>query len=161
MTDPAIDPDPQLDLVLEREVDVPPHLVWAAWTRPEHIRHWFAPKPFEVAEAEVDLRPGGIFRIVMKSPDGELMDQGAGCILEVVENQRLVWTGAMGPGFRPQTSELPFTAIITMEPAGTGTRYRAVAVHGSTEGKAQHEQMGFHEGWGACLDQLVELVKTW
>jgi uncharacterized protein YndB with AHSA1/START domain len=158
MTEHAIDPN--LDLVLDREVDVPPHLVWAAWTTPEHVKQWFAPKPFETAECEIDLRPGGIFHVVMRSPEGEIMDGGAGCILEAVENRRLVWTGALGPGFRPVASDLPFTAIITMEPAGSGTRYRAVAVHGSQDAKDQHDKMGFIEGWSFCLDQLVELAKS-
>lgn len=152
--------DPALDLVLEREVDVPPELVWAAWTTPEHLLKWFTPKPFETAEVEIDVRPGGIFRVVMRSPEGELMDQGSGCILEAVENRRLVWTGALGPGFRPTGSDFPFTAIITMEPSGSGTRYRAVAMHGDPELKSRHEEMGFAEGWGAALDQLVELAKT-
>lgn len=160
MTHIDIDIDPNLDLVLEREVDVPPPLVWAAWTTPEHIKRWFAPKPFETSEAEVDPRPGGIFRVVMRTPEGEDMDQGAGCVLEAVENERLVWTGSLGPGFRPQTSELPFTAIITMEPTASGTKYRAIARHGAADLKDQHEKMGFHEGWGATLDQLVELAKT-
>ena len=151
--------DPTLDLVFERAVDVPPHLVWAAWTTPEHVLKWFAPKPYETIECEIDLRPGGLFRTVMRSPEGETMDNGAGCFLEVVENRRLVWTAALGPGFRPTDSDFPFTAIITMEPSGSGTKYRAVAVHGSKALKEQHEEMGFHEGWGAALDQLVALVK--
>ena len=91
--------DPNLDIVLEREVDVPPHLVWAAGTTPEHIQKWFTPQPYETIDCERDVRPGGIFRVVMQSPEGEVMDQGAGCILEAVENERLVWTGALGPGF--------------------------------------------------------------
>jgi uncharacterized protein YndB with AHSA1/START domain len=152
--------DPNLDLVLEREVDVPPHLVWAAWTIPEHVVKWYAPKPYETVECEIDLRPGGIFRAVMRSPEGRLMDEGAGCVLEVVENRRLVWTAALGPGFRPATSDLPFTAIITMEPVGAGTRYRAVAVHGFTETKTAHEKLGFHEGWGAALEQLVAMARN-
>jgi uncharacterized protein YndB with AHSA1/START domain len=157
MTEPTI--DPTLDLVIEREIDVPPHLVWAAWTTPEHVKKWFAPKPFETAECEIDLRPGGAFHTVMRSPEGETFDEGAGCILEVVENRRLVWTGALGPGYRPQASDLPFSAIITMEPAGSGTKYRAIARHGSPETRDQHDKMGFHEGWGAALDQLVELAR--
>jgi uncharacterized protein YndB with AHSA1/START domain len=152
--------DPNLDIVLEREVDVPPHLVWAAWTTPEHIKKWFTPKPFETIDCEIDVRPGGMFRVVMQSPDGQVMDQGAGCILEVVENRRLTWTGALGPGFRPTGTEFPFSASISMEPSGTGTKYRAIAIHGSPDLKSQHEAMGFQEGWGAALDQLVELVKT-
>ena len=152
--------DPTLDLVLEREVDVPPTLVWAAWTVPEHVVKWYAPKPYETVQCEIDLRPGGIFRAVMRSPEGRLVDEGAGCVLEVVENRRFVWTAALGPGFRPATSDLPFTAIITLEPAGAGTRYRAVAVHGSSETRTTHENMGFHEGWGAALEQLVSVARN-
>ena len=152
--------DPNLDLVLEREVDVPPDLVWTAWTTPEHVKQWFAPKPYETIACEIDLRPGGIFHTVMRSPEGETMDEGPGCILEAVENERLVWTSTLGPGFRPVTSDFPFTAIITMEPVGSGTKYRAVAVHGTAELKAEHEKMGFHEGWGAALDQLVDVAKS-
>jgi uncharacterized protein YndB with AHSA1/START domain len=151
--------DPAFDLVLEREVDVAPQLVWTAWTKPEHVKRWFAPKPYETVECEIDLRPGGIFRTVMRSPEGETMDQGAGCVLEVVEARRFVWTAALGPGFRPVDSDFPFTAIITMEPSGSGTLYRAVAVHGSADLKAKHDEMGFHDGWGAALDQLVEVAK--
>ncbi|KAA0235862.1 MAG: hypothetical protein JJLCMIEE_02065 [Acidimicrobiales bacterium] len=152
--------DPALDLVLERDIDVPPELVWRCWTEPQHLMQWFTPKPYETVDAEMDVRPGGIFRVVMRSPEGEDMDQGAGCYLEVVTNRRLVWTGALGPGFRPTDGDFPFTAIITMEPSASGTRYRAVAVHGSPELKARHEEMGFHDGWGAALDQLIELAKT-
>jgi len=151
--------DPALDLVLEREIDVPPLLVWAAWTTPEHVKQWFTPKPFETAECEIDLRPGGIFRVVMRSPEGELMDQGAGCILNVVEHRRLVWTAALGPGWWPVDSDFPFSAIITMEPSGTGTRDRAVAVHGTKALKDRHAEMGWHEGWGAMTDQLVEFAR--
>ena len=97
-------PDPELDLVLDREVDVAPELVWRAWTEPELITQWFTPKPWETPVAEVDLRPGGIFRTVMRAPDGEEY-HNVGCYLEVVPNERLVWTGALGPGFRPQSGD--------------------------------------------------------
>jgi uncharacterized protein YndB with AHSA1/START domain len=64
-------PDPLLDLVLERVVDVPPELVWAAWTTPEHVTHWFTPAPWKTVTCEIDLRPGGMFRTVMRSPEGQ------------------------------------------------------------------------------------------
>jgi uncharacterized protein YndB with AHSA1/START domain len=57
-------PDPKLDLVFERVVDVPRSTVWKAWTKPEHIVKWFAPRPWSTVECQVDLRPGGIFRTV-------------------------------------------------------------------------------------------------
>ena len=66
----TVSPDPQLDLVLERVVDVPRELVWKAWTEPEHVMKWFTPAPWTVTECEIDLRPGGIFRTTMRSPEG-------------------------------------------------------------------------------------------
>lgn len=148
------------DLELTRVVDVPPDRVWEAWTTPELLTQWFAPKPYETPHCEIDLRPGGIFHTVMRSPDGEEFD-GAGCYLEVVPNERLVWTSALGPGYRPQSGDMPFTAIIELTPTGDGgTRYRAIAMHQNADDREQHAEMGFADGWGAALDQLVELVKT-
>lgn len=152
--------DPTLDLELDREVDVSPELVWKAWTTPELLTQWFAPKPFETPVCEIDLRPGGKFRTVMRSPDGQEFD-GTGCYLEVIPNERLVWTSALGPGYRPQAGEMSFSAILELQPtASGGTKYRAIAMHQTPEDNQQHADMGFVEGWGAALDQLVELVKT-
>jgi uncharacterized protein YndB with AHSA1/START domain len=50
-----------LDLTFERIVDVPPQLVWRAWTEPEFMTQWFCPLPWKTIDAEVDVRPGGIF----------------------------------------------------------------------------------------------------
>jgi uncharacterized protein YndB with AHSA1/START domain len=160
MSDHPEGPDRALDLVLERVVDVPPELVWEAWTRPEHLKEWFVPHPWKLADCEVDLRPGGIFRTVMESPEGERFP-GTGCYLEVVPGERLVWTVALLPGYRPASDpDLNFTAIIEIRPEGEGTRYTATALHQSPEGRARHEEMGFHEGWGTALDQLVEYART-
>ncbi|HTI69227.1 MAG TPA: SRPBCC family protein [Candidatus Limnocylindria bacterium] len=150
--------DPRLDLVLERIVDVPPELVWAAWTTPVHLKKWFTPAPWVTVDCEIDLRPGGIFRTVMRGPEGQ-EHHVAGCYLEVVKNERLVWTDALAPGYRP--SEKPFfTAIIKFEPHGTGTKYTAIAIHKDEETRKNHEQMGFHDGWGKALDQLVAFART-
>jgi uncharacterized protein YndB with AHSA1/START domain len=152
-----LQPDPKLDLVLERVVDVPPALVWEAWTKPEHIRRWFAPAPWTIVDCEIDLRPGGVFRFVMKSPDGE-ESPSVGCYLEVIPNERLIWTDALLPGYRPSPNPF-FTAVVTLEPRGSGTRYTAMAIHGDEATRKRHEQMGFYEGWGQTLDQLVALAK--
>jgi uncharacterized protein YndB with AHSA1/START domain len=149
--------DPERDLVLERVVDVPRSLVWQAWTRPELLKRWFSPAPWQTVDCEVDLRPGGIFRTVMRSPEGEDHDN-AGCYLEVVENERLVFTDALAPGYRPAENPF-FTAIITLEDHRGGTRYTARALHKSPAERKSHEEMGFADGWGRCLDQLVALMK--
>src|SRR5690606_38085537 len=100
-----IKPDPKLDLVLERVVDVPRALVWKAWTTPAHIRNWFVPRPWTITDCEIDLKPGGVFRTVMRSPEGQEFPN-LGCYLEIVPEERLVWTDALLPGYRP--SEKPF-----------------------------------------------------
>ncbi len=155
-------PDPRLDLVLERVVAVPPRLVWAAWTEPEHVKQWFTPAPWKTVACEIDLRPGGIFQFVMRSPEGEDTPY-TGCYLEVVKERRLVWTVALLPGFRPaaSSSDVPvFTAAISFEPHGEGTRYTAVAMHRDEASCRKHEAMGFQDGWGAALDQLVAHART-
>jgi uncharacterized protein YndB with AHSA1/START domain len=149
--------DPERDLVLERVVDVPRELVWQAWTRRELLMKWFTPAPWQTVECEIDLRPGGIFRTVMRSPEGEEHDN-AGCYLEVVENERLVFTDALAPGYRPAENPF-FTAIITLEDHRGGTRYTARALHKSPAERKSHEEMGFADGWSRCLDQLVALMK--
>lgn len=150
--------DPKLDLVLERVIDVPPELVWRCWTEPEHLKPWFAPKPWTTTHCEIDLRPGGKFASTMRSPEGEDFPS-EGCYLEVVPTSRLVWTDALQGGYRPSPEPF-FTAVLTFEPNGKGTRYRAVAIHRDPEGRKKHEEMGFHEGWGTVLDQLVVYAKA-
>lgn len=159
---PYEEPRPETDLILERVVDVPPELVWAAWTRPEHLKKWFTPAPWTTVDCQIDLWPGGMFRTVMRSPEGQEFAND-GCYLEIVENRKLVWTGALAAGFRPRsTAGFPFvfTAIITLEPHGAGTKYAARVLHADAEGRQKHEAMGFHAGWGKALDQLVALAKT-
>ena len=158
-------PDPARDLVLERVVDVPPELAWAAWTQPEHMKKWFTPAPWTTIDCEIDLRPGGTFRTSMRSPEGQEFHHDPGCILEVVPNRKLAWTAALGPGYRPQpraaaaAAPFLFSAVITMEPHGAGTKYTALAMHSDADGKEKHAEVGFHQGWGAALDQLVAYMK--
>ncbi len=159
--------NPKLDLTFERIVDVPVELVWQAWTTPEHLMPWFCPLPWKTVACEIDLRPGGIFSTVMRSPEGQDFPN-AGCYLEVKKNEKLVWTNAMLPGFRPvhstATSDATvgflFTAMIELQSVANGTRYTASVIHADEAGCKQHAAMGFHEGWGKALDQLLEYTKN-
>lgn len=58
-------------LVLRRVLDATPEKIWKAWTTPELLRQWFAPKPWTISDVQLDPRPGGVFNFVMHGPDGE------------------------------------------------------------------------------------------
>ncbi len=161
--------NPELDLVLERIIDVPRELVWKAWTTPELLMPWFCPLPWKTVACDIDLRPGGKFSTTMQSPEGQQFPN-VGCYLEIVKNEKLSWTNALEPGFRPaklpepnpnhECEELLMTAVLLLEPHGKGTKYTAIAMHPNKEARIRHEQMGFQEGWGACLDQMVAMIKS-
>lgn len=152
------------DLVLERVFDAPRALVWKAFSTPEHLRQWWAPRPYETPECEMDLRPGGKFYTRMIGPDG-FDSKGIGCFLEVVEGEKVVWTNVLAENYRPSELDpsgcgsFPFTAIMTFEETADGkTRYRAVAMHRNEADREIHETMGFHDGWGTCADQLGQVA---
>jgi uncharacterized protein YndB with AHSA1/START domain len=150
--------DPR-DLVLTRIVDASPDKLYRCWIEPELLKQWFAPKPYSTPRAALDVRPGGSNLVVMMGPDGVEMPN-AGVYLEVVPNRKLVITDAFSEAWVP--SEKPFmTVILTFEDQGDGrTRYTALVRHWSLDDRKAHEEMGFHEGWGICADQLAELAKT-
>ncbi len=148
--------DPQTDLVLERIVPISRQDIYAAWTKPDLIVQWFTPKPWTTTSAEMELRPGGASKITMSSPEGQEFPN-VGCILECLENERLVFTDALVAGFRPSPKPY-FTGVIELEDVEGGTLYRAIAMHKDAEDRQKHEEMGFQTGWGQALDQLVELM---
>ncbi len=153
-----IEIDPALDLVIDRVVPVPPARVYKAWTTAEHLKQWFCPKPWYVSECELELRPGGRFFTVMNGPQGERFEN-LGCFLELVPDRKLVFTDALLPGFRPAPTPF-FTAFLFLEPVEGGTRYIAIARHGKPETVEQHRAMGFFEGWGTVIDQLVATLQA-
>jgi uncharacterized protein YndB with AHSA1/START domain len=144
------------DLVLTRIINAPREKIFKAWTDPELLKQWFAPLPYTTSVAEMDLRPGGANLIVMRDPQGNDMPN-RGVYLEVVENERLVFTDAYVKAWEP--SEKPFmTVILTFEDQGGKTKYTALVRHWTIADREAHEKMGFHEGWGLCTDQLAALV---
>lgn len=152
-------PSAEFDLVLSRVIDAPAAALYRCWTEPALVKQWFAPKPFTTPVVEMDVRPGGASHIVMRGPDGTDLPN-PGIFLEAVPGRRLVFTDAYTAGWVPAAK--PFmTAIITFEDLGEGrTRYTATVRHWTREDRDTHEQMGFHEGWGVCADQLAALAAT-
>lgn len=150
--------EPGHELALERRLDAPRAAVWRCWTEPELMKRWFAPAPWTTPEVALDLRPGGCVAMTMRSPDGDAFPS-VGQYLAVEPERLLVFTDAYVGDWRP--SEKPFfTAVVTLEDDGGGTSYIARARHWTREDRRRHEEMGFHDGWGKCAEQLEALART-
>lgn len=144
--------DPETDLKLTRILNAPRALLWDCWTRPEHLVHWFVPRPHKVVACELDPRPGGKCNTTFEV-DGNLMPNN-GVYLEVIPGEKLVFTDTYTEGWKPNPE--PFlTAIVTFEDAGDGkTAYTAIARHRSAAAARRHADMGFFDGWGTVAGQL-------
>ena len=149
--------DKTFELVLTRLIDVPRSLVWKVWSNPEHLMQWWCPKPYQTTECRMDLKPGGEFYTRMIGPDNFDM-ANSGCFLEIVPERKIAFTDCLKPGYAP-AAEGFFSAIVTMEDEDGKTRYTATALHKNEEDRKKHEDMGFHQGWGTALDQLVAFAK--
>jgi uncharacterized protein YndB with AHSA1/START domain len=150
--------DPNTDLTFTRTIKAPRALLWECWTTPEHIKHFFVPKPHGIEKCEIDLRVGGRFNTTM-NVNGTLMEN-KGVYLEIEDGVKLVFTDTYTEGWKPAPD--PFmTAIIEFEDDGSGgTTYTATARHRSPEARQSHEEMGFHDGWGTVATQLEDYACT-
>lgn len=142
------------ELVITRIIDAPRARVFKNWTT--QLQQWWGPHGMTTPVCEMDLRPGGIFRTVMRAPDGTEYPT-KGVFLEVVEPERIVFTDAYDSGWEP-APDIFFTAVTTFETLpGNRTKLTARALHWTVANREKHEQMGFHQGWGESLDRLVAL----
>lgn len=145
------------ELVITRIIDLPREKLYKAWTDAELLKQWFTPKPWTTPAAELDVRTGGSSKITMRSPDGDEFPN-SGVYLEVVPNERIVFTDAYTKAWEP--SGHPFmTAIVTFEDLGGGkTNYTSRVRHWTVEDYEKHKAMGFEQGWNMALDQLIEVA---
>ncbi|MBI1392290.1 MAG: polyketide cyclase [Alphaproteobacteria bacterium] len=152
-------PDAANDLVIDRVLNAPRAALWRCWAEPKLLEQWFCPKPWFVTDAKLDLRPGGECSFVMNGPDGERFPN-IGVFLAVEPMTRIVTTDALTPGWRPSGRAFMVAETIFADADAGKTRYVATARHWTDEARAEHEAMGFHEGWGKAADQLEALART-
>jgi uncharacterized protein YndB with AHSA1/START domain len=156
-------PAANFELSFTRMIDVPREKLFRCWTEPELLKPWFCPKPWSVSHAEIDPRNGGSSYIVMNGPNGEIMPNN-GIYLEVIKNEKIVFSNAFTAGWQPQPVESPgfmFVGIIEFADSGNGnTLYKASVRHWTQEDAKTHEGMGFYDGWGKATDQLAEFAKS-
>jgi uncharacterized protein YndB with AHSA1/START domain len=147
------------DLVLQRTLQAPRMAIWRCWTEPALMEQWFCPKPWRVTDVKTDLRAGGASSMMMRGPNGEAFPNN-GVYLEVVPGQRLVFTDAFTSAWQPSGKAFMVAEVTLADAPGGGTLYKAVARHWNAEDRAEHEKMGFHQGWGIAADQLEAMAKT-
>ena len=141
------------ELILTRLIGAPRERVFKTWFR--HFTRWWGPHGMTTPFCEMDVRPGGVFRTIMRAPDGTEYPT-KGIFLEVLENERIVFTDAYDPGWQPSADPF-FTAVTTFEDHNGKTKYTARALHWTVENRELHEKMGFHQGWGESIDRLAAL----
>lgn len=153
--------DDRNTLEISRFLAVSRARVWRAWADPKLLAQWWAPKPCTTEVRAFDLRPGGDFHTFIRGcgPDGGDSDN-PGCFLEIIPQEKIVWTLMLTGGWRPASPSIAITGIFTMADEGDGTRYVARCLHKDAAAARKHEEMGFFEGWGMCISQIEEFART-
>ena len=146
-------------LEISRFLAAPRARLWRAWADPHLLAQWWCPKPWTTEVRAFDFRPGGDFHTFLRGPEGGESDN-PGCFLEIVPQEKIVWTSMLTGGWRPASPWLGMTAIFTMTDEGEGTRYVARCFHKDATDSRKHEEMGFFDGWGTCITQIEAFAQT-
>lgn len=150
-------------LVLERVFDAPRELVFRMFKEPEHLRHWWGPRGWELPVCTVEFRPGGTWHYCMKCVDeaqGDFFGMeswGKGVYREIDEPARLAYTDYFCDADGVVNPELPATEVV-LEFLDEGGRTRIVSrsTYVSPEALQQVLDMGMLQGIGQTWDRLAE-----
>lgn len=128
-------------LVMQRTFAAPRELVWAALTDPKHVARWYGGHGFENPVCEMDVRPGGRWRHVMRTPDGaeHALEY---VFVEVVKPEKLVWQNA-DHGKSASAGPHDNVMTVTLEAAGKETKWKLVTRFGSFADRDAAQKMGF------------------
>jgi uncharacterized protein YndB with AHSA1/START domain len=144
------------EMRLTRGFDVPQRVVFEAWTKPEHLSHWFCPDGFAIPTCNVDFRTGGIFDLCMRSPDGKDF-WSKGTYLEIDAPKRIVFASAMvddkdRPRFKVHTS------VAFSEQVGKTLLTVEARVLEALDPTVMPALESMDEGWKQTLDRLDTYV---
>ncbi len=150
-----------LDLTLTRVIRAPRKAVWRAWTAPDQFAQWFLPAPTVCRVDRFEARPGGAIVTSMSDDGITFVPHMDACFLVVDEGERIVFTNVLDSSWRPVAGfPVAMSAEIVLSDHPDGTDYRVVVRHGDAVAKSQHEDLGFHDGWGSVTAQLAALVEA-
>ena len=143
------------EILISRTFQVPPELVWEAFTNPKHVEKWWGPKGFTTTTEVMDVRTGGEWKHVMKGPDGTLYPNHS--VYTAVEKPRLI--AYKHAGRREGGPGVAFEAFVTFEPEGEGTRVTLRQVFSSGEARDKViREFGAVEGGKSHLESLSEFL---
>jgi uncharacterized protein YndB with AHSA1/START domain len=142
------------EIVVTRILAAPRELVFAAWTKPEHVAQWMlGPKGWTMPICEIDLRPGGGWRFVWRRADGTEMEM-RGVYREIVPPERLVSTETWG-GDWPET----LNTLLLSEEDGKTTVTNKI-LYPSREARDAALKTGMQAGMTESFDRLAEYLAT-
>ena len=151
---------PERTLVTARIIDAPRELVYRAWTDPKELAKWFPPEGFSSPRCEVDPRPGGVFRVDMKAPDGPPFDgrvfPGPGIVREAIANERLVF--AMSPEMGDGQKMPTVVTTVRFEDHDGKTRLTVEQTLPTVEDFETMAKTGMVEGMRQSLDKLAGVL---
>lgn len=139
------------EIVLTRVFDAPRRMVFDALTKPELLKRWFGPRGWSLAVCDVDLKPGGAWRFVLRGPDGRDMGM-SGVYREITPPDRLIYTEAY--------DDYPGESLVTTnltEQAGK-TTLAANVMYPSKDVRDAVIQSGMEHGAAETYDRLSELL---
>jgi uncharacterized protein YndB with AHSA1/START domain len=157
------------EFVISRTFAAPRESVWRAWTEPGQLAQWWGPRAFTNPVCDLDLRPGGAYRIVMRSPEGTEYPL-SGVFREVVPLRRLVltmdpsghpdaWHDQINPHRRKgENAAGILLQTVTFEEVGGQTRLTVRTRFESAAIRDAMVKMGMNEGWSQSLDRLAAVV---
>ncbi len=133
-------------------------VVWKAWSSAEHVRNWFSPETYTVPEARVEMRVGGAFDVLMRSPTGQ-ENWMRGTFTEVTPHDRLVIEmGVVGPDGHALFSA---RTEVSFRDAPGGTLLEVIQTYVFADpAMAAPMVAGAAEGWRTTLDKLEREVAT-
>jgi uncharacterized protein YndB with AHSA1/START domain len=142
------------EIVFTRVFNAPRQLVFDAWTKPEHVRHWYGCEKAVMTVCEIDLRPGGSYRFVLSVPD--LPDFSiSGVYREIVPPARIVCTER----FNDDPNKEALIAV-TFEERDGKTTMTSTALYRTPEDKKAVLDLGVEQGATTMFGRLDEYLKT-
>jgi uncharacterized protein YndB with AHSA1/START domain len=145
-----------LEVRLTRTFDAPRALVWEAISKPEHLRNWMGPSRMTMAACEMDRRPGGAWRFILREPDGR-EHPFKGVYREIVPPERVVQTFIYDVDF---IRDFESVETMTLIEYGGKTTLAVTVRHQTKEARDGHLNSGMEGGAGQSYDRLAELLAT-